>query len=109
MRTQIILSDNVLRGEEALNGTHLTSYRGFKLPVSYQDLYGIFGAPSFLGDKESDIDFEWVLQIDNQVYTVYRTWGSDHFRIGGHPNTNCVGLYRIITDLVESKSKGYDI
>lgn len=96
MRTKNILSDNVLRGEEALNGTHLTSYRGINLSVSYQDLYGIFGAPTFMGDKGSDIDFEWVVQIDNQVYTVYRTWNSDHFRIGGHPNTNAIGFYNLI-------------
>jgi len=97
MRTKLLLSDKVLRGDEALERSHLTSYRGINLPVSYQDLYGILGAPSFMGDKGSDVDFEWVVQMDNQIFTLYRTWGSDVFRVGGFPNTNALGFLKMIT------------
>lgn len=57
---------------EALNLTNGTSLRSKLIGITYDDLESIFGEPVFKpGDGDSSVNFEWVVEYDGEIFTIY--------------------------------------
>jgi len=57
---------------EALNLTNGTSLRSKLIGITYDDLESIFGEPVFKpGDGDSSVNFEWVVEYDGDIFTIY--------------------------------------